>query len=251
MSSSYDDQSIATAVLSAQSACPREREILEGEIVAFFQPMSHALAHRYDRRGVDVDDLEQVADLGLLKATRRYDPSAGHLRGYVAATVVGEVKRYFRDHGWTIRPPRPIQDLQPLVMTTVAQMHDDLDGRSPSRRVAESLGLERAVVDEVLMARGGFRCLSLDRAADADGPRLVDQIPEVEDPFADSDRHLFVAAVCASLNDQERVLLHLRFVEELSQSQIAVRLQSSQKQVSRTLERVLSGLRDRALPDAA
>jgi RNA polymerase sigma-B factor len=251
MSSTHDDHSIAIALITARSASPRERELLESEVVVFFQPMTHALARRYSQRGVDTDDLEQVADLALLKAMRRYDPSSGHLRGYVAATVLGEVKKYFRDHGWMVRPPRDIQDLQSLVMEAAADLHEDVPTQSRVGRIAESLGVSRSVVAEVLIARGGFRCLSLDRTTHDDGPTIADQLSEPADAFTDTDQQLFVTFVCAALRDDDRMLLHLRFVEELSQTQIADRLHSSQKQVSRALERVLTSLRERALSEAA
>jgi RNA polymerase sigma-B factor len=251
MSSSQDDQTIATTLLAAQCAPHPERALLEGEIVSFFQPMTRALAHRYRHRGVDVEDLQQVADLALLTAMRRYDPQSGNLRSYVAVTVLGELKKHFRDHSWTVRPPRHIQDLQAPVMDAVADLHDDGPRRPHMVRVAEALGVDTAVVNEVLVARGGFHALSLERSSDQDGPRLVDQLAEATDLHQETERRLFVAFVCADLDDAERTLLHLRFVEELSQTQIAARLHSTQKQVSRSLERILSALRGRALSDAA
>lgn len=198
-----------------------------------------------------MDDLEQVADLALLKAMRRFDPASGHLRGFVSATVLGEIKKYFRDYAWTVRPPRHIQDLQPLVMDALADIAEGTSGSSHASRVADALGVQRSVVSEVLVARSAFHALSLDWDADQDGLRLVDQLEELGDPHLDTERHLFVTFVCSGLNDDERRLLHLRFVEKLSQAQIAMRLDSSQKQVSRSLERILSVLRQRAVSDAA
>lgn len=251
MSSTHDDQSISAMLVAAHSSTPSDRALLESEVLTYFQPMTHALAHRYVRRGVEADDLEQVADLALLKAMRRFDPASGHLRGFVAATVLGEIKKYFRDHAWTIRPPRHIQDLQPLVMEAEASITPDLSGMTRSAKVADILGIDRSVVCEVLVARTGFRALSLDWDADHEGIRFVDQLQDQDDPHQETERHHFVSYVCAGLDDDDRLLLHLRFVEELSQTQIAMRLQSSQKQVSRSLERILSSLRHRALSDAA
>jgi RNA polymerase sigma-B factor len=251
MSSPHDDQSIAAVLLTSRTASPIHRQRLESQVVAFFQPLTHSLARRYGHRGVEQDDLQQIADLAMLKAMRRYDPQAGDLRGYVAATVLGEIKRYFRDHSWTVRPPRQIQDLQSRVVDALADVHDDLSDRPRTVVVAERLGVDRAVVTEVLLARGGFRALSLEWSAEPGGPRLADQVVDADDPHLETERHLFVTYVCAGLDDDERALLHLRFVEELSQTQIASRLHSSQKQVSRSLERILSSLRQRALSDAA
>jgi RNA polymerase sigma-B factor len=250
MSSSHDDLSIARTLIAALSAMLPEREALESEVITYFRPMSHALARRYRDRGVEADDLEQVADLALLKAMRRYDPDVGHLRGYLAATVLGEIKKYFRDHGWVIRPPRHIQDLQSTVLNAVTQGGDSSIAQPRTVQVANALGIDRAVVAEVLLARGGFRCLTLDRTMGDSDIRLLDGLTDGEDPYEGSDRRMFLLAVCASLSDHERDLLRLRFVEELSQHQIAVRLESTQKQVSRALQRILSKLRQEAFAEA-
>jgi RNA polymerase sigma-B factor len=251
MSSTHDDRSIAATLLASRTVPADHRGLLENQVVAFFQPLTHSLAHRYAHRGVEQDDLEQVADLALLKAMRRYDPQTGDLRGYVAATVLGEIKKYFRDHSWTVRPPRHIQDLQTRVMGAFVDPLDDPHERPRTVVVAERLGVDHAVVTEVLMARGGFRSLSLEWSAEPGGPRLGDQVVDARDDHQETERHLFVSFVCDGLDDDERTLLHLRFVEELSQTQIAMRMQSSQKQVSRSLERILASLRQRAVSDAA
>lgn len=251
MPSSHDDVSIAHTLLAAKFASPREREFLESEVISFFQPMTHALARRYCQRGVEIEDLEQVADLGLLKAMRRYDPAAGHLRSYVAATVLGEVKKYFRDYGWAIRPPRHIQDLQAQVVDAVVDAGEGASARPRADRVADALGVDRAVVTEVLMAREGFRCLSLELQAGHGRSRLSDRLADQDDPFVESERRLLLRSICASLSDHDRDLLRMRFVEELSQPEIAARMDSSQKQVSRALERLLASLRESATSEAA
>jgi RNA polymerase sigma-B factor len=178
MSSTHDDQSISHLLVGSRSAPPGDRARAEGEVVAFFQPMTHALAHRYVRRGVEADDLDQVADLALLKAMRRFDPASGHLRGFVTATVLGEIKKHFRDHAWMVRPPRHIQDLQSAVMDAEADITPDGSGMTRSARVAVILGIDRSVISEVLVARSGFRALSLDWDADHEGVRFVDQLVE-------------------------------------------------------------------------
>ena len=251
MSSNPGAPSITTVLLASRAAPAARREQMEGEVVAHFQPLTHALARRYGHRGVDQDDLEQVADLALLKAMRRYDPEAGDLRGYISATVLGEIKKYFRDHSWTVRPPRAIQDLQSQVLDAFVELHEESHDRPRTAIAAERLGLDLAVVTEVLLARGGFRSLSLEWSAEPGGPRLIDQTTAPEDDHQETELRLFVTFICAELAPDERTLLNLRFVEEMSQTQIAARMHSSQKQVSRSLERILTTLRQRAMSDAA
>lgn len=248
MSSPHDDRSISAVLVASQHASDEDREALETEVVSYFRPMTHALASRYRLRGVEVDDLEQVADLALLKAMRRYAPAAGYLRGYVAATVLGEIKRHFRDFAWSIRPPRYIQDLQSPVAEAISDGPDDLGDASSVERAARLLQLDRATVIEVLQAREGFRLVSLDRSSDE---RPWSETADTTDPYRETESRLFLGSVFDGLAADEREILRLRFVEQLSQREIATLVRSTQKQVSRTLERVLSSLRQRILSDAA
>jgi RNA polymerase sigma-B factor len=251
MSPFPDESAILSALASCHDASPHDRDRIESEIVTFYLPMTHALARRYRFKGVDLEDLEQVADLALVKALRRFDPTAGNLRGYVTATVLGEIKKHFRDYAWCVRPPRQVQDLQSRVMDAMHEVQDDLPQQTRIGMVANTLGLERSLVTEVLMARGGFRSLSLDRPVEAGGRQLADQIADAHDPYQATERRSFLASVCVDLDEDDRELLRLRFVEELSQQQIADVVHSTQKQVSRSLERILSALRQRAHAEAA
>jgi RNA polymerase sigma-B factor len=248
----YDhyDRSITSLVLAARSAPVPARERMETDVVTFFRPLTRGLARRYAHKGVDTEDLEQVADLALVKAMRRFDPEAGHLRGYVTATVLGEIKRHFRDHAWSVRPPRDIQDLQSRVVDTMTGAPHDVSDRSSIDQTADVLHIDRSVVVEVLLARGGFHASPLDRPSHEGGPGPQHVVDEA-DPCLAAERRSFLQYVCAGLDHDERELLRLRFVEELTQRQIAVRVDSTQKQVSRTLERVLVSLRARAVADVA
>jgi RNA polymerase sigma-B factor len=251
MSCHPDDQSIVSTLIACQSASPAERAVLEAEVVATFLPMTRALARRYRLKGVELEDLEQVAGLALVRAIRRFDPDAGNLRGYLTATVIGELKKYFRDHAWSVRPSRQVQDLQSQVMDALSELHDDIAYQSRIGLVAQSLGISRALVNEVLLARGGFRSLSLDRATGDGGLALHEVLADESDPYLETERRSFLTSVCGGLEESELELLRLRFVEQLSQREIAEQVHSTQKQVSRSLERILGTLRQRALSEAA
>lgn len=242
-----DDTSIAASLVASQSAPPPERARLEHDVVVYFLPMTHALARRYDHRGLELDDLEQVADLALVKALRRFDPAAGHLRGYVTASVLGEIKRHFRDLGWSVRPPRHIQDLQPVVVGAMSGEDEGSPGRSRRAQVADALGIDEATVCEVLSARANFRSLSLDHTRPDGSPCLAALLPtQEEDAFVESDRRSQLRSLFTVLDVSDRELLRMRFVEELSQQEIAARTDSTQKQVSRALDRIMRSLRHRA-----
>ncbi|MCD9199776.1 sigma-70 family RNA polymerase sigma factor [Aeromicrobium wangtongii] len=251
MSPFPDDEPILSLLAACQGAPPSERARLETEIVTAYRPVSHSLARRYRLRGVDLEDLEQVADLALVKALRRFDPTAGSLRGYVTATVLGEIKKYFRDHAWCIRPPRQVQDLQSRVLDAMHDLGEDLPQQTRIGMVAQSLGIDACLVTEVLVARGGFRSLSLDRPIEEGGPVLAEQLADSNDPYEAAEARSLLSSVCTELQENEMELLRLRFVEELSQREIAERVHSTQKQVSRSLGRIIDALRERALVDAA
>jgi RNA polymerase sigma-B factor len=250
-----DDSSVTLALAAACAAPPAERARVECEAVAHLLPMARRLAGQYAHRGVEVDDLEQVAALALVTSLRRFDPAAGQLRAFVATCVLGEVKRHFRDCSWTVRPPRHVQDLQSEVVDAMCAADPEIEPQAPDRprraRVAEALGIDEATVTEVLAARSNFRSLSLDRAAADGGPAMEARLAAPVDDFDACDRRSMVRSLCAVLPDDDCELLRLRFVDELSQREIAERTGATQKQVSRALERVLGVLRKRAALDAA
>jgi RNA polymerase sigma-B factor len=152
-----DDTLVSAALAAARGASPSERARVERTLVEHFLPVARALASRYARRGVDLDDLEQVAALALLGALRRFDPDAGHLRGFVTACVLGEIKKHFRDLGWVVRPPRHIQDLQTAVADAMVAADDTVHGVRRSAQAALVLGLDEATVTEVLEAPAARR----------------------------------------------------------------------------------------------
>jgi RNA polymerase sigma-B factor len=249
--STIDDTFVSAALADARTASPSERARVERMVVEHFLPAARTLASRYARRGVDLDDLEQVAALALLRALRRFDPDAGHLRGFVTACVLGEIKKHFRDLGWAVRPPRHIQDLQSVVADAMVAADETVHDRRRSAQAALVLGLDESTVTEVLEARSNFRALSLDQATQDGGPGLEARLGASDEDVAACDRRAQLRSWYAVLDDDDRGLLRMRFVDELSQREIAEHVGVTQKQVSRALARVLAVLRDRAGSDQA
>jgi RNA polymerase sigma-B factor len=206
------------------------------------------LALRYAGRGIPTQDLTQVARLALLKAVHRFDPDAGFdFHSYAVPTIVGELKRHFRDLGWAVRPPRPVQELRPRISSAVSTLSQTL-GRTPTRRdVADYLSVKEAAVAEALTADGCFIPASLDRLAGGEvgsdsawGASLGRDDPDL----ARLETRLTLSPCLRMLSDRDRLVLRLRFCEGLTQGDIGRRLGVSQMHVSRTLARILLQLKD-------
>ena len=218
------------------------RDAVEGLL-----PLARALARRYHRGDEPLEDLEQVAAVGLLKAIDGFDLSRGTTFGsYAVPTIVGELRRHFRDKGWTVRVPRELQELS-LRMGRAQDALTAKLGRPPSpAELAERLEVS---VEQVLEARelsSAMRPVSLDRPAseDADGDigTLIDHIGGVDDGYDAADHRLSAGELLGRLPARERSIVELRFRDELTQTQIGERLGCSQMHVSRLLRRALSEL---------
>ena len=206
-------------------------------------PMARDLAFRFRGRGVELEDLEQVASLALVKAARGYDAVRGPFPPYAAATVRGELKKYFRDHAWSIRPPRRLQDLQAAI---AAALDDQPDGVAVAD-LARSLSVEPELVLEAIIARGCFAIDSTDRVVSGQGAVTLGETLRVADVgFELIDDWITFLRMFRALSPDERELLRLRFVDDLAQQEIAAHLGISQMQVSRRLSRLLHKLRDQA-----
>jgi len=200
--------------------------------------LADAIARRYRGRGEDADDLRQVARCGLLEAAARYDPQQGPFASFASPTISGVIKRHFRDHGWTVRPPRRTQQLALRINRQWSEVAQ-LGGTLPTERdLAARLGESVFDIREARNASQGYQTLSLDAAS------VPDAITAVDDPeFERSEAKLSVARAWRSLDHAEQHLLEMRFWEERSQSDIAQRIGTSQMQVSRLLAKALSHLR--------
>lgn len=226
---------------------------LRDDLVAGFHPVARNIAARFARRGEPTEDLEQVAVIGLMNALHRFDPEHGSdFLSYAVPTMMGEVRRYFRDVAWTVRTPRGIKDLAQQVGRAVATLSQDL-GRSPTAaQVAEYLGISREQVVEAQEAAAAYRPASLDRTlVDSEDAELVDLLGGVDPDLARVDDRALVGELVASLPAREQRMLTLRFVHEKTQYEIASELGISQMHVSRLLSQTFTLLRERLQADEA
>jgi RNA polymerase sigma-B factor len=214
------------------------------ELARLFQPLAEYLARRFFGRGEPLEDLVQVANLGLLKAIDRFDLSRGvKFSTYATATVVGELKRHFRDKGWALRVPRRLQESGMKVGRTVTEMYQDL-GRAPTvAEIAERTGLSEDEVLEAMETAHAYTTASLDAPTDEEGATSLDRLGEEEEAFELLEGWTMVAPAIRELPARERNILYLRFFRGLTQTQIADELGISQMHVSRLLSRTLRDLR--------
>ncbi len=223
----------------ATAVRPTERE----EMAIRHLPLAHHLARRYSRRA-DFDDLYQVASFALLKAIDRFDPDRGlAFTSFAVPTIVGELKRYFRDHGWAVRVPRDLQELKLRVDRATESLTSTL-GRSPTPgELAAETGASVEQVLEALAARTAHYPDSLDRPVDEDSDEAFGLSVGGEDPdFGRAEDAADVKRLMRSLSEREREILRLRFEEDLTQAEIADKLGLSQMHISRLIRRSIATL---------
>jgi RNA polymerase sigma-B factor len=218
-------------------------------LVQRFLPLARQLARRYQRGGEPLDDLIQVASLGLLKAIDRFEPDrATAFSSFAVPTILGELKRHFRDRGWSVRVPRDLQEMAVRVDRVTEELGGEL-GRAPTpAEIADHIGVTTEQVLEAREAAGAYRAVSLDRPRDDDeeGDGMADSMG-VEDPgFRLAEDAATVERLMAVLSDREREVLRLRFQEDLTQSEIGARVGVSQMHVSRLIRQALARLRQSA-----
>ena len=208
------------------------------------QSMARALAQQYQRRGVDSEDLVQVAMLGLVKAVRGYCPGVERaFAAYAVPTIRGEIRRYFRDRGWMIRPPRSLQELNRDVRVAEPELAQRLQRMPTTGDLASHLGVDSDAVDEAREASGSYYARSLDSPLGDSGQPLCDVVPDPQEPLELVNSVLTLQPALKVLGARERSILRLRFVDNLTQEQIGDRLGVSQMQVSRLLTGILAKLR--------
>jgi RNA polymerase sigma-B factor len=218
-------------------------------LVEELTPMARRLAARYRHTAEPLEDLEQVACIGLLKAIERADPDRGPIVRFAVPTIMGELKRHFRDHGWTMRVPRSLQERFLLVGDTVDRLATTL-GRSPAPRdVATETGLTIEQVVEALDAATAYAPVALDaprRSEEGEDGTFADGLGEVDGAYELVDLDTALTPALRELSARERTILRLRFGEDLTQSEIAKRVGISQMHVSRLLRRALDSLDEAA-----
>lgn len=236
---------------AAASAGPQQRAYLEEEVARRHLGLARHLAARYAGRGADREDLIQVANFALVKAIRGFDPAKGEFVPFASVTILGEIKKYFRDQCWGVRPPRRIQQLQADISKATERSLQS-DSRTPCiADLAEELDTDTAAVQEALAARGCFSPSSLDQPARDSGRPLGESIAVDESAYDFIDEWVTVGPLCRELDDSERELLRLRFVEDKTQQEIAAIVGVSQMQVSRRLAKLLDQLRSRVAMSSA
>lgn len=220
---------------------PRVRE----QLVLRYMPLARYAASRYASRNEPYEDLLQVASLGLLKAIERFDPHNGaNFSSYALPTMLGELRRHFRDRGWAVRPPRTLQEHALIVERATGEQARVL-GRSPT--VEELAGVTALSVEEVLDAREATAAhaatsLSAPVGGEGDGAVLGDLMGDEDPGFARADERATIDALLRSLTRREREILRLRMEEDLTQSEIGERVGLSQMHVSRVLRQILDKL---------
>ncbi len=239
---------IDEAKLWREFATSRDPALRE-ELVKRNMPFARRLALRYRGASESFDDLLQVANLGLLGAVDRFDPERGiPFTAFASPTILGELKRHFRDRVWTVRVPRGLHDRMAEVDKAITDLTKQLQ-RSPSvGEIAERLGLEQTDVLEVLEANHNRRTLSLDRPVGGDESEEAppsDWIGKEDERFELIEGRVALDSALPYLEERERVVLRLRFVEDMTQSQIAEEIGHSQMHVSRILRRALARIRER------
>jgi RNA polymerase sigma-B factor len=210
-------------------------------------PLVRSLARRYANRGEQLEDLIQVGSIGLIKAVDRFDPDRGvELTTYATPTIIGEIKRHFRDKGWSIRVPRGLQELNVKLSRLLEQLTVEL-GRSPSiPELAEAAGVDDEDVLEAIESSQAYSAVSLSTPGGSSAEGELDpleSIGEVEHGYEISEDRVVLEPGLDVLDERERRIIHLRFWEGLTQSQIAVRVGISQMHVSRLIRRALEKVR--------
>lgn len=222
---------------------PSSRE----DTVRELMPLAKALATRYKRGEEPYDDLLQVASIGLLKALERFDPERGlPFAAYAIPTITGEIRRHFRDTGWSVHVPRRVQEMAQKVTAKERELFA-ANGREPTiADVARALGADEESVLEGHLAGRGMRSTSIDRSGsddDDDHGRLADRFLGVtDDGFAAAENRATLRALTANLDDRERTILTMRFVQGRTQREIGAEIGISQMHVSRLLSTIKAKL---------
>lgn len=205
------------------------------------------LARRYTDRGEPYDDLFQVASVALIGAVDRFEPGRGvSFSTFATQTILGELKRHFRDRGWAVKAPRRIQELYLALNHAVPALSQQLR-RSPTvTELARDIGASEEDVLEAMEAARGYRSSSIDSASST-GEVVADQLGDEDRALDQLEQQLTIASLLDGLSERSRLLIHLRFYEGLSQSEIATRVGLSQMQISRLLAQALSELRTQAV----
>ncbi len=233
---------------AAARAAGSERDRLIDEVVVDNLGLADAVSRRYSSRGIDADELRQVARLGLVAAARRFDPDRGSdFVAFAVPTILGEIKRYFRDHTWSVRPPRRVQELRSAMTAASAELCQTLRSIPTAADLAAHLG---ASVDEILEAEWSsqyYAAMSIDQPADdayGEGTALSDRLGAMDAGYDRAEAIAALASACRALPARDAHIIHLRFFCGWTQHEIGEEIGVTQMQVSRLIYRILRQLRN-------
>jgi RNA polymerase sigma-B factor len=220
------------------------------ELIERYMPLVQRLAARYRHGKEPMEDLIQAGSVGLVKAVDRFDPDRGlPLASFAVPTILGELKRHFRDHGWAVHMPRELQERILKVERVADELATGL-ARSPSiAEIAARLELSEEDVLEAMAAAGAATPLSLDAkppSPEEDGPTVAEKVGDVDPGYEVVEYGASIGEAVEELSERERLVMHLRFVEDQTQSQIAERIGVSQMHVSRIIRRTVDRLRSQS-----
>jgi RNA polymerase sigma-B factor len=251
-----EDPNEAVHELAAMPPHDPARPAVRHHAIEAWLPLANDLARRFAGRGEPIQDLVQTATVGLIKAVDRFDVTRGSdFAAFAVPTIVGEVKRYFRDQTWDLHVPRRLQELRRAIAEATERLAQEL-GRSPTpAELAQDLAVPEGDVVEGMKVAQAYTTASLDApargAGDQAGAALGDLLGEEDRDLARADLRLAVAPAVAALPERQQRILHLRFFGNLTQDQIAAQVGISQMHVSRLLARILDGLRRELREDGA
>lgn len=232
------------AELSSRDEHDARRIAIRDELVTMHMPLVHHLARRFADRGEPVEDLAQVGMIGLIKAVDRYDLARGvEFSSFATPTIVGEMKRHFRDYSWSVRVPRKLQEMQGQLTAGSAELSQRL-GRAPTvAELAAHLGLSEDEVLDGLESGQAFNAASLDTPADEEGVALESRFGVDDEALEAVEYRESLKPLLAALSERDRAVVMMRFFGNQTQSQIAMELGISQMHVSRILAKSLAVLR--------
>ena len=216
-------------------------------LIERYMPLARSLARRYQRPGDPLDDVLQVASLGLIKAIDRFEPHREiAFSSYAVPTILGEIKRYFRDCTWAVRMPRDLQELTLRVDGAVGRLAEDLHRQPAVNEIADAVGTDEEAVLEALQAGCAYRAISFDAPrghADDAVATLADCVGHGEDGFERAEDRATLERLLRIVTDREREILHMRFEQDMTQAEIGEVIGVSQMQVSRVIRRAMERLR--------
>lgn len=223
-----------------------ERRVRD-DLVERFMPLARKLARRYSRGQESIEDLTQVAAVGLIKAVDRFDPTRGiAFSSYAVPTITGELKRHFRDFSWAVRPPRDLQELTLKVDQIATELTRTLERAPTATELSEAAGLTEEDLLDVLQARSARGAISLQTPTGGDGESgtLEDWIGQDDGGIQAAETHAVLDEMLTNLSPRERTILRLRFDEDMTQAEIGAMVGVSQMQISRIIRQALQRLRE-------